>query len=539
MRSLFLTVALAPAMILCLGAAAEPMRPSADMVEAVTRRNLPEFVEMLSLPNDSIRAADIQANAKWLEAAFQKRGFVTRQLDNEGKPLVYAEFSKKIPGAPTILFYMHYDGMPVLPEQWAQKSPHQPVLRQRAKPAVTSPTAGLAFTPSTASARGAWEDLDFARASAGPIDPEWRIFARSASDDKGPIMMFLSAFDLMAENKATPAINVKVILDAEEEKGSPRISAPVKANRDLLKSDALIINDGPVHPSNLPTIIFGNRGNAVVELTVYGPRAPLHSGHYGNYAPNPAQRLSSLLATMKDENGRVTVAGYYDGVKLSERERAILTAVPDDEAALLKRLGIAQAETVGSNLQEAVQYPSLNIRGMQAAAIGEKGSNIIPAKAVAELDLRTTPGASAAYLVDLMEKHIVAQGYQLVKAEPTDEERATYPKLATVKLDRGSNAAFSEMEAPAGVWVQDSLAETFGKDGAPAKTVRIRLMGGSVPTDKLVEALDMPFVIMPLVNADNNQHSYDENIRLGHLMDGVKAFTGLLQKPYSANAAGK
>ena len=350
-------------------------------------------------------------------------------------------------------------------------------------------------------------------------------------------MMFLSAFDLMNEAKAAPAINVKVILDAEEEKGSPRISAPVKANRDLLKSDALIINDGPTHPSNLPTIIFGNRGNAVVELTVFGPRAPLHSGHYGNYAPNPAQRLATLLATMKDEDGRVTIPHYYDGVKLTERERAILTAVPDDETALLKRLGIARPEKVGGNLQEAVQYPSLNIRGMQSAAIGEKAANIVPAKAVAELDLRTTPGASAAYLVEMMEKHIIAQGYHLVKADPTDEERATYPKIALVNLQRGSNAAFSEMEAPAGVWVQDSLADTFAKDGAPSKTVRIRLMGGSVPTDKLVEALDMPFVIMPLVNADNNQHSFDENLRLGHFLDGVRAFTGLLQKPYSASAA--
>ena len=536
MKPRLLPLMVAPFLLLN-AAAAETLRPSAESLDAITRRNLPEFIEMLSMPNDAVKAADIQANAKWLEAAFQKRGFTTRQLDNEGKPLVYAEFNKKIPGAPTVLFYMHYDGMPVLPEQWAQKSPHQPVLRQRAKPAAANPGAGLAFTPSTASARGGWEDLDLAKVLAGPIDPEWRVFARSSSDDKGPIMMFLSAFDLMNEAKAAPAINVKVILDAEEEKGSPRISAPVKANRDLLKSDALIINDGPTHPSNLPTIIFGNRGNAVVELTVFGPRAPLHSGHYGNYAPNPAQRLATLLATMKDEDGRVTIPHYYDGVKLTERERAILTAVPDDETALLKRLGIAKPEKVGGNLQEAVQYPSLNIRGMQSAAIGEKASNIVPAKAVAELDLRTTPGASAAYLVEMMQKHVIAQGYHLVKAEPTDEERATYPKIASLKMDRGSDAAFSEMEAPAGVWVQDSLADTFGKDGAPSKTVRIRLMGGSVPTDKLVEALDMPFVIMPLVNADNNQHSFDENLRLGHFVDGVRAFTGLLQKPYVASAA--
>lgn len=533
MKRLF-AICLAPAVLLSSLAAAEPVRPLPELVQSVARKTIPEFVELLSLPNDAIRAADIAANAKWLEAAFQKRGFTTRLLPNKDKPLVYAEFGKNIPGAPTVLFYMHYDGMPVLPEQWAQKSPHQAVLRQRSKPAA--PSSPASFLPSTASAKGAWEDIDLARILNGPIDPEWRLFARSASDDKGPIMMFLAAFDLLAEIKVSPAINVKIILDPEEEKGSINIAAPVTANRDLLKSDALIINDGPMHPSNQPTIIFGNRGNAVVELTVFGPRSPLHSGHYGNFAPNPAQRLATLLASMKDEDGRVIVPHYYDGVKLTERERSVLRAVPDEEAVILKRLGIAKAEKVGDNLQEAVQYPSLNIRGMQSAAIGEKGANIIPATATAELDLRTTPGASAAYLVETLEKHIRAQGYHLVKGEPNDEERSRYPKIASLMLRRGSNAAFSAMESPAGAWVQDALADTFGSNGQPAKTVRIRLMGGSVPTDKLVEALDMPFVIMPLVNSDNNQHSYDENLRLGHYLDGIRAFAGLLQRPYPTAA---
>ncbi len=280
------------AVLLSSPAGAEPMHPSADLVQSIARKTIPEFVELLSLPNDSIRAADIEANARWLEAAFQKRGFTTRLLPNKDKPLVYAEFGYRIADAPTVLFYMHYDGMPVLPEQWAQKSPYQPVLRQRSNPAA--PGGPISFLPSTTKAATGWDDLDLTKSLSGSINPEWRLFARSASDDKGPIMMFLSAFDLLAEMKLSPAINVKVVLDPEEEKGSPNIGAPVTANRDLLKSDALIINDGPMHPSNQPTIIFGNRGNAVVELTVFGPRSPLHSGHYGNYSPNPAQRLASL-----------------------------------------------------------------------------------------------------------------------------------------------------------------------------------------------------------------------------------------------------
>jgi acetylornithine deacetylase/succinyl-diaminopimelate desuccinylase-like protein len=305
-----------------------------------------------------------------------------------------------------------------------------------------------------------------------------------------------------------------------------------KANRELLAADAIVINDGPIHPSNRPTIVFGNRGNTLVRLTVFGPKNPLHSGHFGNYAPNPAQRLAALLASMKDDDGRVTVAGYYDGVKLTEAERRVLAEVPDDQAELRKRIGTARPEAVGGNYQEALQYPSLNIRGMASAAIGDKAANIVPSDATAEIDLRTTPGADPDYLVKAIEAHIRGRGYHLVQTVPSDEDRATYDKIASVTVGRGSKAAFTPIDSTVGNWVQDTLAKTFATAAGPAKTVRIRMMGGSVPTDKLVEALGLPFVIVPLVNGDNNQHSFDENLRLGQFLDGTRAFTGLLRAPY-------
>ncbi len=141
------------------------------------------------------------------------------------------------------------------------------------------------------------------------FDPELRVFARSSSDDKGPIVMFLAAFDLMRARKLAPAVNVKVLLDSEEEVNSPGIAAAVSAHQPLLAADALVVHDGPVHPSGRPTLAFGNRGEVGVTLTVYGPRAPLHSGHFGNWVPNPAQRLARLLAAMKDDDGRVTIPG--------------------------------------------------------------------------------------------------------------------------------------------------------------------------------------------------------------------------------------
>jgi acetylornithine deacetylase/succinyl-diaminopimelate desuccinylase-like protein len=231
---------------------------------------------------------------------------------------------------------------------------------------------------------------------------------------------------------------------------------------------------------------------------------------------------------MKDENGRVTIAGYYDGVHITEAEKAIMDAVPDDQAAILKRVGISKPETVGGSLQEALQYPSLNIRGMEAAAIGDKGSNIIPSRAVAELDLRTTPGASPSYLVGLIEKHVTELGYHLSSGEPSDEEREQHDKIASIVVDRGSEAAFTPLNSKVGDWVQASLSKTFAVGSKPAETVRIRMMGGTVPTDKLVGSLDLPFVIVPLVNADNNQHTFDENLRIQNFFDGTRAFTGLL-----------
>jgi acetylornithine deacetylase/succinyl-diaminopimelate desuccinylase-like protein len=484
--------------------------PTAAVIDQAARASLREFVDLLAIPNDATVSEDIQRNVDWLDAAFRRRGFATQRFPNDGKPMLFAEYRGGDPRSSTLLFYMHLDGQPVMPEQWSQASPWTAVLKQRV-------------------ASGAWEPIPMDRLEDQQLDREWRLFARSASDDKGPIMMLLAALDALAAGGSEPAFTIKVLLDSEEEKGSPSIAAAVQALHDQLQADAMIVNDGPKHASEQPTIIFGNRGLADVTLIVYGPKMNLHSGHYGNYAPNPAFRLAALLASMKGDDGRVTVPGYYDTVVLSDGERRVLAAVPDDEVAIRQRLGIANAERVGGNLQESVQYPSLNVRGMAAAAVGDKVATIVPSHARAELDLRTTPEAPPGYLFDLIRKHIVDQGYHLVDGEPTDAERAQYDKLATLTLNRATRAAYTPLDSSIGAWASAVLEKIF--DSPP---VVIRLMGGTVPTDKLVDALGMPFVIIPLVNGDNNQHSFDENLRLGHYLDGVKTFVGLLQTPYGS-----
>ena len=475
------------------------------------QETFPEYFELLALPNDAIAPADIRKNVDWLEAAFRKRGFTTQQLANEGKPMLFAALPGGDPKRKTVLFYMHLDGQPVIPAQWAQKSPWLPVLKHK-------------------TAKGEWEAMDTAPLFSGPVDPEWRVFGRSSADDKAPIMMFLAAVDALKVGGDKLGVNVKVVLDSEEEKGSPSIGKVMAAHRDLLSCDAIVIHDGPMHATNRPTLIFGNRGAAMARLTVYGAKVSLHSGHYGNYSPNPAQRLATLLASMKDDTGRVTVPGYYDLVKIGEAERQIMAAVPDDEIALKKRLGIFRTDQVGANYQEAMQYPSLNVRGMSSAAVGDKAANIVPDQAVAELDLRTTPDSNAVYLGKLVQAHLEKQGYHLVKGMPTDDDRSRYDKLASFAVQtEGGDAAGTPMDSVVGQWAYGAMVDAFGARPEP---VRIRMMGGTVPTAEIVEALGVPFAIVPLVNADNNQHASNENMRMGNYIDGVRTIYSLITRPF-------
>jgi len=236
------------------------------------------------------------------------------------------------------------------------------------------------------------------------------LFGRSTSDDKGPIVMFLNAIDLLQKNEIDIPFNIKVILDSEEEKGSKPLPKAVKEYRELLEADFLIINDGPVHSSEKPTVVYGCRGITTLTLTTHGPIKPQHSGHYGNYAPNPGFLLAEVLSSMKDASGKVTIEGYYDGIIIDNSTMDVLKSVPDDTNVINTNLAIKTAEQVGGFYQESLQYPSLNIRGLGSGWIGEKARTIIPESATAELDLRLVPESDGTRLKSLVKKHIEAQG---------------------------------------------------------------------------------------------------------------------------------
>jgi len=368
--------------------------------ESQTRKAIVELKSFLSIPNNGRSSEEVKKNIVWLENAFQKRGFTTKKITTLSNPLLFAEknISKELP---TVLFYMHLDGQPVDKSKWDQPDPFIPVLKKLNN-------------------QGKWESIDW-EAINSKIDPDWRIFARSASDDKMPIIAFLQAIDQTDEDRVK--CNIKVILDSEEEIGSPNLAAAVKENLELLSADALIINDGPVHISGEPTLVFGCRGITSFHLTVWGPIKPQHSGHYGNYAPNPAFRLSQLLASMKDEEGRVTIKGYYDGINLDKEITEILASVPDKPENIHKLLQINTPEKVGANYQESLQYPSLNIRGLRSAWVGAQARTIVPDNATAALDIRLVPESDPVRLMKLVRNHIESKGYLILDREPTKVER--------------------------------------------------------------------------------------------------------------------
>ena len=503
-------------LLIAVAVALAATTPNATWQYEVTRasqRNFPEFIELLAHDNVASSPTNIRLNAEIVSRLFEKRGFTTRLLDNPaGRPAVFAEYPRGT-GKGTLLFYIHMDGQPVIPTEWAQKDPFQPVVKQR-------------------NAKGEWQEVPRERLLAGPFDPELRVFARSASDDKAPIEMLLTAIDLLAAGKQEPAFHLEVIIDGEEEISSPSLGGMMKSNAARVAADALVVLDGPAHASGRPTLAFGNRGIADARLTVYGPRAPLHSGHFGNYAPNPAFRLARLLASMKDDDGRVLVKGYYDGVTLSAADREVLKRSGDDDESFRARIGVAHADKVGAGYWESLQYPSLNIRGMASAAIGEKVANIVPSEAIAEIDMRTVPEADGRHLFELVKSHIEAQGYHLVDGAPTDEDRARYDKLASFTLGDVEGAARQPIDSPVGRWAIAAMkAKTSPTPGA--EPVVIRMMGGTVPTDVLIRALHLPFVLVPTVNADNNQHAHDENLRIGNFVSGTEVIFSLLTTPWA------
>jgi acetylornithine deacetylase/succinyl-diaminopimelate desuccinylase-like protein len=465
--------------------------------------SIPMFRELLSLANNANYPTEIEKNILWCEQAFAKRGFTSQRLETPTVPLLLAERKSRRKKAKTVLIYLQIDGQPVAPAFWNQKNPFGAELMELDD-------------------QGRWSAISWDRLQENP-DPEWRIFARSASDAKGPVAAYLAALDLILEENKRVPFHMKVIMDFEEELGSPQLPEAVVRNREALAADMLVIFDGPRHLKNEPTLTFGARGISTLTLKVFGPYRPQHSGHYGNYVPNPAIRLAQLIASMKDEYGRVTIPGYYDGISLDAETRKLLEAVPDDEKNIRSKMGIASPDRVAGNYQESIQYPSLNVRGMSSGWVGSEKRTIIPSTATAEIDMRLVIESQPERLIELVRNHIVEQGYYLTEGEPTDEERMVHDKILSFQSSTSYLAYRTDMDSEVGIWLNRALTKAFGRP-----PIRQRTSGGSIPISPFVNELGIPAVTVPTVNRDNNQHSPNENIRLGNYFDAIKTIYAIL-----------
>jgi len=470
------------------------------------QKSLPQLKELLSIPNDAHFPDDTEKNVLWCESEFTERGFKTQRLLTTGAPLLLAERDGKNANK-TVLVYLQVDGQPVDPKYWFQKNPYEAVLKTRATD-------------------GEWEEISWDNLQKSNPDPEWRIFARSTSDSKGAVNMFLTATDMINDEAFLPNFNIKVIMDFEEELGSPNLPKAVKQYNKELAADMLIIFDGPRHGTNRPTLTFGARGIAKMTLKVFGPYFPQHSGHYGNYIPNPALRMSQLLSSMKDDEGVVLIPGFYDGITISDEVKEILMSVPDDEKEINYKMGIATSDQVASTYQESIQYPSLNIRGLSSGWVGSEVRTIVPSSATAEIDIRLVRESDPVVLIDLVTKHIVDQGYHVVNDEPTKEERAKFPKIIQIDSEISYLAYRTDFDSEVGIWLDSALKNAFEED-----PIKQRTSGGSIPISPFVTELGVPAVTVPTVNRDNNQHSPNENIRLGNYFDGIKTIYYILKEP--------
>lgn len=480
---------------------AQQTRISEDKIDRYALNSIDLFRELLSIPNDAINHDDIEKNIQWSEDQFSQRGFALTRIETPTVPLLLAQ--KQASGAEkTVLIYLQLDGQPVDSTRWMQENPYQPVLKAENE-------------------SGEWEIIDWDRIDE--YDPEWRIFARSASDAKGPVAAFLAALDLAQEEGIEPNFNIKVIMDFEEELGSPQLPQAVLDNTELLAADMLIIFDGPSHISGNPTLTFGARGIATIQLTTYGPAVAQHSGHFGNYAPNPAFRLARLLTSMKNDDGLVTIPGFYDGIEIAPDVEEILRTVPDNQEGIKERLQIAETDKVGRFYQEAIQFPSLNVRGMQSGWINDEVRTIIPGWARAEIDVRLVLESDPDRLINLIKTHIEDQGYLVLDRVPTKEERLEHPKIATFTSNISYQSFRTPFDSEVGLWLRSAIQNGYNQE-----PVMIRMSGGSIPISPFVNTLNVPAVTVPTVNRDNNQHSPNENLRLGNYRNAIKTMIYIL-----------
>lgn len=451
---------------------------------------LAEFRDLLAIPNVATDPDALAGVAEWIRAAFARRGVDAAVHSVDGAPPVVIGRVLGDPSGPTVGIYAHYDGQPVVSERWS------------------SPP----FTPTllTATLEDGGESIDFP-GMGEDVDPEWRIYARGSADDRAPIIGLLGALDAVAKRSAT----IVFLFEGEEEQGSPSLGDYLADLAADLAADVWLICDGPVHQSGRPQVALGVRGFAEIELEVFGPPHDLHSGHYGETAINPAVALSQVLASMRDAEGALSVAGL-GGPDPSDAATAAAALVPDPD-------GLGFSMNANGGYAARLLRPLLNVRGLRAGDVGSSSRNVVPASAVASIDLRLVAGQDPAAMIEAVRDHVSGLGYHLVDTRPTAAERMSHRLLARVEGVAGYPGVRTDPDHPIVQRVIETVAAAAGED-----PILLPSFGGSVPLHHFGEHLDAPLAIIPIANHDNNQHSEDENLRVGNLEYAVRVMSAIL-----------
>jgi acetylornithine deacetylase/succinyl-diaminopimelate desuccinylase-like protein len=453
---------------------------------------LREFQDFLSIPNLANNVPDIQRNADALVAMLEKRGLKVQLLRVPDAPPVVLGVLSSDPAKRTVTFYAHYDGQPVNKADWKQ-DPWKPTLVSKSGASPAS--------------------ID---------DPETRLYARSAGDDKNSIVELLTALDALQAVHVSPSVNLKFFFEGEEEAGSPHLAGILSRYASELDSDLWVVCDGPTSQDGEPQLVFGSRGVLTVQLTTFGATRPLHSGHYGNWSPNPIVEMVHLIAGLRTTDAEITIPHFYDSIRpLSSSEQAALKNMRNLDSQLKTELGLGRTEGRGA-LTTQIMKPGLNVDRIEGGGSGPNPANAIPVSATAYIDFRLVPDQTPETVKKLLEDHLRTLGYFLVNRPPTAEERAHHAKVLQIVWGSGYPPQRTSMEAPVS---RAFIVATRSVTGNAL--VLLPTLGGSTPSFQFEQQFRKPVICVPTANYDDNQHAANENLKLKNLWDGIALFAGI------------
>jgi len=453
-----------------------------DYIQSNKQRYLDELFDFLRIPSvsaDSRHQQDMLRAAEYIQGKLLDAGMDTAEIcPTAGHPVVYSEKNVD-PSLPTILVYGHYDVQPADPLELWHSAPFEPVIKTT------------------------------------PVHPEGAIFARGACDDKGQIYMHVKAIEAMLKHDGLPC-NVKIMFEGEEEVGSENLGEFVRQNKEKLKADIILISDTSIIGNDIPSVETGLRGLAYMEVEVEGPNRDLHSGVYGGAVANPVNMLAQMIASLHDENGKVTVKGFYDKVQeLSAEEREALEAAPFDLEEYKKDLGIAEVsgEAGYTTRERASIRPTLDVNGIWGGYTGEGSKTVLPSKAFAKISMRLVPDQDWHEISDLFTAHFTAIAPPTVKVKVKPHHGGQPYVMPTDSA--GYEAAFKAME------------EAFGKTPVPTRG------GGSIPIVSLFEKeLGLKSILLGFGLDSDALHSPNEHYGIFNFMKGIETIP-LFYKYYS------